>query len=95
MKFRNTGTKVCTLTIRDNAYGSGGPWALKVEPGQEVEHNLSLRKSANWYDFSVTADTLKGYERRFAGRVETGKHGLSDPAMGTAQIGGRDHKRDS
>jgi phospholipase C len=84
VKFRNTGTKACTLTMRDNAYGSGGPRTLKVEPGQEVEQNWSLQKSANWYDFSVTADTLKGYERRFAGRVETGKHGFSDPAMGTA-----------
>ena len=84
VKFSNTGTNACTLTIQDNAYGSVGPWELKVEPGKEVEQNWSLRKSGNWYDFSVTADTAKGYMRRFAGRVETGKHGLSDPAMGTA-----------
>jgi phospholipase C len=84
VKFSNQGTQACTLTIQDNAYGSAGPWVLKVEPGKEVEQNWSLRKSGNWYDFSVTADTLNGYMRRFAGRVETGKHGLSDPAMGTA-----------
>lgn len=84
VKFTNTGTQACMLTIRDNAYGSSSPSVLNVEPGKEVEQNWSLKKSANWYDFSVTTDALKGYERRFAGRVETGKHGLSDPAMGTA-----------
>jgi phospholipase C len=83
VKFSNTGAQASTLTIQDNAYGSGGPWVLKVEPGKVVEQNWSLRKSANWYDFSVTADTLNGYMRRFAGRVETSQHGLSDPAMGT------------
>ncbi len=83
VKFSNTGAQACTLTIQDNAYG-GGSLVVKVEPGKEVEQNWSLRKSGNWYDFSVTADTAKGYLRRFAGRVETGSHGLSDPAMGTA-----------
>lgn len=84
VKFTNTGTQACVLTIRDNAYGTSSPSVLNVEPGKEVEQNWSLKKSARWYDFSVTTDALKGYERRFAGRVETGKHGLSDPAMGTA-----------
>jgi phospholipase C len=84
VKFTNTGTQACMLTIRDNAYGTSSPSVLNVEPGKQVQQNWSLQKSANWYDFSVTTDALKGYERRFAGRVETGKHGLSDPAMGTA-----------
>ena len=37
-----------------------------------------LAGSGRWYDFTVTADNL---ERRFAGRVETGKPSVSDPAM--------------
>jgi phospholipase C len=84
VKFSNSGKQACTLTIQDSAYGSGGPWVLKVDPGNVVEQKWTLRKSGNWYDFSVTADTSKGYLRRFAGRVETDSHGLSDPAMGTA-----------
>jgi len=84
VKFSNTGAQASTLTIQDNAYGSGEPLVMKVEPGKVVEQYWTLRKSGNWYDFSVTADTAKGYLRRFAGRVETGQHGLSDPAMGTA-----------
>jgi phospholipase C len=84
VKFSNSGKQACTLTIQDSAYGSGGPWVLKVDPGNVVEQKWTLRKSGNWYDFSVTADTNKAYLRRFAGRVETGQHGLSDPALGTA-----------
>ncbi|RZL89201.1 MAG: DUF756 domain-containing protein, partial [Variovorax sp.] len=38
----------------------------------------NLKKSGDWYDFTVTSEN---FERRFAGRVETGKPGVSDPAM--------------
>ena len=31
-----------------------------------------------WHDFTVQA---AGFERRFAGRVETGEDSISDPAM--------------
>jgi phospholipase C len=57
---------------------------VKVDPGKVVEQSWALRKIGNWYDFSVTADTSSAYLRRFAGRVETDQHGLSDPALGTA-----------
>jgi len=44
------------------------------------------RSAKHWYDFSVTANVDDGtsYLRRFAGRVENGSHGISDPAMGQA-----------
>jgi phospholipase C len=41
-----------------------------------------LSKSGNWYD--LTARTDQGFLRRFAGRLETGKDGVSDPAVGIA-----------
>ena len=82
--FSNSGTEPCMLYVEDKAYRAGGRPRVRVAPGRRVEHSWSLRKSAHWYDFSVTADELPGFERRFAGRVETGKHGLSDPALGTA-----------
>jgi phospholipase C len=82
--FRNPGPQACALTIRDIAYRSGGPEKVEVPPGKSITHRWSLHRSANWYDFIVTAEAIVGFERRFAGRVETGKHGLSDPAMGAA-----------
>jgi phospholipase C len=38
--------------------------------------------SGNWYDFVVTCAASPGFVRRFAGRMETGKDAVSDPAMG-------------
>jgi len=35
-----------------------------------------------WYDFTLAGPG--GLTRRFAGRVETGKDSVSDPAMGVA-----------
>jgi phospholipase C len=82
--FSNAGAQACVITVRDMAYRSGGPERVEVPAGKTIRHRWPLHDSANWYDFSVTVDALKGYERRFAGRVENGRHGLSDPAMGTA-----------
>ena len=43
-----------------------------------------LDDSGQWYDFEVVCDVGPTWSRRFAGRVETGRHSVSDPAMGTA-----------
>jgi hypothetical protein len=43
--------------------------------------------SRPWYDFVVLCDSDAGFCRRFAGRVETGRHAFSDPAMGFWRIG--------
>ena len=40
-----------------------------------------LRSSGGWYDITVTDPTRPAWLRRFAGRVETGRDSISDPAM--------------
>ncbi|WZB77258.1 phospholipase domain-containing protein [Achromobacter insuavis] len=45
---------------------------------------LGLAASGQWYDFAVTCSSDPAFYRRFAGRVETGAHTVSDPAMGVA-----------
>ncbi|MDN4588847.1 phospholipase C, phosphocholine-specific [Xenophilus aerolatus] len=73
---------------RGRGHGQGGDkggdrvWRIKVRGGQRVERDWSLDGSAHWYDLLVTCDADPAFERRLAGRVETGRHGLSDPAMG-------------
>ena len=84
VSFSNPGARACVITVRDMAYRNGGPGRVEIPAGKAIRHRWSLQRSANWYDFSVTVEALEGYERRFAGRVENGRHGLSDPAMGTA-----------
>ena len=43
---------------------------------------LNLRDSHGWYDFSIKVAGYDDFEKRYAGRVETGKEGFSDPFMG-------------
>jgi phospholipase C len=47
-----------------------------------VEHRVSVEHSGNWYDYTVS-DASSGFERRFAGRMETGRPSVTDPAMAT------------
>ncbi len=83
-ELRNLGKASCTFTVKSEVYG-GGPWRYTVKPGETIKTPLwSLNASGRWYDFSVTVDQVSGFLRRFAGRVETGKAGVSDPAMGMA-----------
>jgi phospholipase C len=73
----NAGDASRELTIRANAYRTDGPWVWSLAPRKQIDQRWSVVESGNWYDFSVSAD---GFERRFAGRLETGSHSVSDPA---------------
>ena len=79
-KVANGGPAGARVTLQANAYRTDGPWQLDVPAGEVAQQHWGLADSGNWYDFTLLAD---GVERRFAGRVETGKHGVSDPAMAT------------
>jgi phospholipase C len=43
---------------------------------------IDTQRSFRWYDFDLRIDAVQKFQRRFAGRVETGKWSISDPAMG-------------
>lgn len=76
--IRNGGDSPLFLTISSNAYGYAERPVFTIEPGKSQELHWHLADSGNWYDFSVKSGDW--YLHRFAGRVETGKHGTSDPA---------------
>ncbi|NEB69458.1 DUF756 domain-containing protein, partial [Streptomyces fulvissimus] len=69
------------LTIAD-AYG-GAEQKVTVRAGATVSRTVDLRAGRRWYDVSVTVDGEPGFLRRFAGHVETGAAGVSDPATVT------------
>ncbi|MDX6259301.1 MAG: phospholipase [Kribbellaceae bacterium] len=71
---------IFTLT---NSY-DGRPKRLKVLKGRTSQYKLNIHHSKQWYDVSVLADTDSVFLRRFAGYVETGEAGVSDPAIITA-----------
>jgi phospholipase C len=74
----NGGHRTTALVVRANTYRNDGPWSLSIEPGGQESREWSLIASHQWYDFTATGDH---FERRFAGRLETGTHGFSDPAV--------------
>lgn len=76
----NIGQTEIELSIAANAYLADGPWTLTVPAREQAHQHWDLAASGGWYDFTVTA--AGGFLRRFSGRVETGRHATSDPAMG-------------
>jgi phospholipase C len=72
------GQSEITLLVRANAYRSDGPWPLRIGRGRRVVREWDLIASHHWYDFTVIGDQC---ERRFAGRMENGEPGFSDPAV--------------
>ncbi|MDM0004597.1 phospholipase C, phosphocholine-specific [Variovorax sp. J22G73] len=82
LSMRNDGKAACKFTISAQAYRTDGPWTASVSGGASVDQHWVLADSGQWYDFAVTCDADPAYYRRFAGRVETGRHTVSDPAMG-------------
>lgn len=76
--LENQGKKSIDVQIVDNAYGSGTE-KLGIAPRTKARKKYQLAKSGHWYDYSLS--TPSGMEYRFAGRIETGKDSITDPAM--------------
>ncbi|MGY5126651.1 phosphocholine-specific phospholipase C [Streptomyces nigrescens] len=79
LTLTNPGSTDCHLTVTQ-AYG-GASETYPVRAGATVKKSVDLRASKRWYDLSVTSDTDGTFLRRFAGHVETGEAGVSDPAI--------------
>jgi len=77
----NSGHQPVQITVNDNAYQTGSR-KVTVPAGSKSTHVLNLDKSFGWYDFSVTVSGHSAHSQRFAGRVENGEAGFSDPFMG-------------
>jgi len=60
--------------VRVNFRNTGGLGA----PGRPATRRWLLIESGHWYDFTAQSQT---WSRRFAGRLETGLHSVSDPAI--------------
>jgi len=72
------------IEVVDHAYGAKPqtlvlPQQSNRGANQIVE--LDLSASAQWYDFSVRVIGFDAFEQRYAGRVETGRSGWSDPQL--------------
>jgi phospholipase C len=72
-----------TVKLADASYGH--PVQTKNLAAKEVgSMTVSTESSSRWYDFSLTVENDPHFERRFAGRLENGTWGQSDPVIGTS-----------
>jgi len=69
------------IIISDPAYKKNN-LTRRLSGDKETVLVLPLADSQGWYDLSVRVKGYENFERRFAGRVETGKESISDPFMG-------------
>ncbi|SKB31413.1 phosphocholine-specific phospholipase C [Daejeonella lutea] len=79
VKIDNNNPISLDVSIAANAYNHSVPAPFKLESGKSKKMEWTLTNSGNWYDFSVKSAGTYSY--RFAGRIETGRHSISDPAM--------------
>ncbi|UBM58278.1 phospholipase C, phosphocholine-specific [Marinilongibacter aquaticus] len=77
--LKNQGDEKEELYFQENAYGTLSQKTVKLKPHEEQHIFFGLEKSNCWYDFTIKGS--EGFSARFAGRIETGQHGISDPAM--------------
>lgn len=81
LKIRNNGQQKITVEIIDRAYKAAVQTKV-LNGGAQASVAVDLGKNSGWYDFSVKIKGHDAFEKRYAGRVETGKPGISDPVMG-------------
>ena len=81
IRVRNTGQEICHLEIADRAYQYSAR-RKKLAAGKSMTFTFHLKDSHRWYDFSVRAEGFPTFEKRYAGRIETGEEGFTDPLIG-------------
>ncbi|HQR03640.1 MAG: phospholipase C, phosphocholine-specific [Proteobacteria bacterium] len=80
LRLINHTRKAIRIELIENAYLDPQWIRMTVVPGGTVDKRISLKKSHRWYDLRLRS--AEGYFRRFAGCLETGVPGISDPAIG-------------
>jgi phospholipase C len=81
LRLMNVGTAPCRLEIA-NLYPLGSQGRrYSLAPGAAMDDRWQLSASGGWFDLSITSPDQPDYLRRFAGHVETGRPGTSDPGI--------------
>jgi phospholipase C len=81
IKIRNNSDQKIEVEISDNAY-KGKTQTKMLNAKAQTSVILDAGKQQGWYDISLKAKGYDQFEKRYAGRVETGKPSISDPVMG-------------
>ncbi|MGA9670575.1 MAG: phospholipase C, phosphocholine-specific [Terracidiphilus sp.] len=79
LNIRNAGSANAKVRIL-NVYTNHAT-THELEPGDTFSESWELHGSYSWYDFVVTVDSDPTFEQHLAGHVESGKDGVTDPAI--------------
>jgi phospholipase C len=80
LRLANPGEAPLDVMVTGEAYALR-PWRAHLAPGASAKRTWDLARSSGWYDLAIRAEGQPRFLERLAGRVETGRDGLSDPAM--------------
>ncbi len=81
LRLHSTATQPQRIRVRPGAYADAMPaLELELDPGQTVERHWPAAPGAGWYDLWLLHDDDSA--QRLAGRVESGRAGHTDPALG-------------
>lgn len=78
VRLANHRATAADVTVRDESYGAPIR-RLTVRGGGQSSITVDVAATHGWYDFTVMVGSTA---YRYAGRVETGEWGITDPAMG-------------
>jgi phospholipase C len=92
LAFSNQGTTPleCRVRLADSYAAGRGESHVRnhrLGAGENISDVWTLAPSDYWYDLSVTLAGDDGFLYRYAGYVETGKPGKTDPAIGPMRLG--------
>jgi phospholipase C len=83
LRIRNFAAHPSRITASPMAYaGALHAFEGEVPAGGEITPHWSLKETHGWYDLALHTPTDPAFLRRFAGRLETGRDSITDPAMG-------------
>lgn len=71
------------IEITDNAYGK--PKQTITVDRKKTYIPIDIKETQGWYDVTLSIKGNKNFERRYCGRVETGMHRITDPAIGASK----------
>jgi len=80
LQLANHNEKPMSVYLESKIYEPVTARKIEVSAHGTASLRWDVSKSGNWYDLTLLAE--QGFVRRFAGRLETGKNGISDPMMG-------------
>ncbi|PUV22283.1 phosphocholine-specific phospholipase C [Sphingobacterium athyrii] len=76
----NQDSKSHRLLLEDISYG-GDRKEFELKAGASTTVLFDLSKQSFWYDFRVSCKNDSVFEEQYAGRIEAGKSGKSDPLL--------------